>query len=389
MIFDEDINRIIKEIKPSGIRKFFDIATSRKGVVSLGVGEPDFITPWHIREAAIYAIENGKTFYTANKGLPKLRKAICDYYQRRFNASFDPDNECIVTVGGSEAIDIILRTIINDGDEVILPSPSYVAYDAIIKMAGGKVVSLPLCKEDEFKVKPEILESLITPKTKAIILNYPANPTGGIMSHEDYERIVPILSKHRIYAITDEIYAELTYGRKHCTIAEFEEIKDHVIVINGFSKAYSMTGYRIGYILAPKELIDMMNKVHQYCIMCAPTISQFAAIEAAENGDKDVEEMNISFRQRRNYIVKELNRIGLKTNLPEGAFYVFPYIGNTGLSSLEFCNQLLDAENLALVPGDAFGIEGEGYVRISYAYSLDEIKEAIRRLESFLAKLGK
>ena len=389
MIFDEDINRIIKEIKPSGIRKFFDIATSRKGVVSLGVGEPDFITPWHIREAAIYAIENGKTFYTANKGLPKLRKAICDYYQRRFNASFDPDNECIVTVGGSEAIDIILRTIINDGDEVILPSPSYVAYDAIIKMAGGKVVSLPLCKEDEFKVKPEILESLITPKTKAIILNYPANPTGGIMSHEDYERIVPILSKHRIYAITDEIYAELTYGRKHCTIAEFEEIKDHVIVINGFSKAYSMTGYRIGYILAPKELIDMMNKVHQYCIMCAPTSSQFAAIEAAENGDKDVEEMNISFRQRRNYIVKELNRIGLKTNLPEGAFYVFPYIGNTGLSSLEFCNQLLDAENLALVPGDAFGIEGEGYVRISYAYSLDEIKEAIRRLESFLAKLGK
>ena len=389
MIFDEDINKIIKDIKPSGIRKFFDIATSRKGVVSLGVGEPDFITPWHIREAAIYAIENGKTFYTANKGLPKLRKAICDYYQRRFNASFDPENECIVTVGGSEAIDIILRTIINDGDEVILPSPSYVAYDAIIKMAGGKVVSLPLCKEDEFKVKPEILESLITPKTKAIILNYPANPTGGIMSHEDYERIVPILSKHRIYAITDEIYAELTYGRKHCTIAEFEEIKDHVIVINGFSKAYSMTGYRIGYILAPKELIDMMNKVHQYCIMCAPTISQFAAIEAAENGDKDVEEMNISFRQRRNYIVKELNRIGLKTNLPEGAFYVFPYIGNTGLSSLEFCNQLLDAENLALVPGDAFGIEGEGYVRISYAYSLDEIKEAIRRLESFLAKLGK
>ena len=389
MIFDEDINRIIKDIKPSGIRKFFDIATSRKGVVSLGVGEPDFITPWHIREAAIYAIENGKTFYTANKGLPKLRKAICDYYQRRFNASFDPDNECIVTVGGSEAIDIILRTIINDGDEVILPSPSYVAYDAIIKMAGGKVVSLPLCKEDEFKVKPEILESLITPKTKAIILNYPANPTGGIMSHEDYERIVPILRKHRIYAITDEIYAELTYGRKHCTIAEFEEIRDHVIVINGFSKAYSMTGYRIGYILAPKELIDMMNKVHQYCIMCAPTISQFAAIEAAENGDKDVEEMNISFRQRRNYIVKELNRIGLKTNLPEGAFYVFPYIGNTGLSSLEFCNQLLDAENLALVPGDAFGIEGEGYVRISYAYSLDEIKEAIRRLESFLAKLGK
>ena len=389
MIFDEDINRIIKDIKPSGIRKFFDIATSRKGVVSLGVGEPDFITPWHIREAAIYAIENGKTFYTANKGLPKLRKAICDYYQRRFNASFDPDNECIVTVGGSEAIDIILRTIINDDDEVILPSPSYVAYDAIIKMAGGKVVSLPLCKEDEFKVKPEILESLITPKTKAIILNYPANPTGGIMSHEDYERIVPILRKHRIYAITDEIYAELTYGRKHCTIAEFEEIKDHVIVINGFSKAYSMTGYRIGYILAPKELIDMMNKVHQYCIMCAPTISQFAAIEAAENGDKDVEEMNISFRQRRNYIVKELNRIGLKTNLPEGAFYVFPYIGNTGLSSLEFCNQLLDAENLALVPGDAFGIEGEGYVRISYAYSLDEIKEAIRRLESFLAKLGK
>lgn len=385
MIFDEEINQTIRYMKPSGIRKFFDIAATKKGVVSLGVGEPDFVTPWHIREAAIHAIERGRTFYTGNKGLPKLREAICDYYKRRFNIDYDPEENCIVTVGGSEAIDIVLRTILKPGDEVILPTPAYVAYAAIIEMAGGKVVELELEEKDQFKLKPEVLQKYISDKTKAIILNFPGNPTGGIMTREDYAKIVPILKEHRIFAITDEIYAELTYEGKHVSLAEFEEIKDRVIVINGFSKAYSMTGYRIGYILAHKDLIDMILKIHQYTIMCASTPCQFAGIEAAFNGDPDIEEMYNSFKQRRNYIVKELNRIGLKTHMPEGAFYVFPSIKVTGLSSEEFCEKLLDEENLALVPGNAFGDAGEGYVRISYAYSLDEIKKAIEKLEHFLS----
>ena len=384
MIFDEEINQIIRNIKPSGIRKFFDIAATRKNVVSLGVGEPDFITPWHIREAAIYAIEKGRTFYTGNKGLPALRKGICDYYRRRFNVSYDPDDNVIVTVGGSEAIDIVLRTLLKPGDEVILPTPAYVAYAAIIEMAEGKVVEVELKEEDQFRLTREALERAITPKTKAIILNFPGNPTGGVMSREDYAAIVPLLKRHHIFAVTDEIYAELTYTGKHCSIAEFDEIKDQTIVINGFSKAYSMTGYRVGYILAHKDLIDMIVKIHQYTIMCATTSSQYAAIEAVNNGDGDIATMSESFRQRRNYIVKELNRIGLKTHMPSGAFYVFPSIKITGLGSEEFCERLLDEENLALVPGNAFGDAGEGYVRISYAYSLDEIKTAIARLEHFL-----
>ena len=385
-LFDDEINQTVRYLKPSGIRKFFDIANSRQGVVSLGVGEPDFITPWHIREAAIYAIEKGRTFYTANRGLLALREGICRYYKRRFSVEYDPAENVIVTVGGSEGIDIVLRTILQPGDEVILPTPAYVAYAAIIEMAGGKVVELPLTEENQFKLKKDELANCLSEKTKAVILNFPGNPTGGVMTREDYAQIVPLLKESGIYAVTDEIYAELTYEGKHCTIAEFDEIKDRVIVINGFSKAYSMTGYRIGYILAHKDLIEMMNKIHQYTIMCASTISQFAAIEAINNGDDDVREMFISFRQRRNYIVKELNRIGLKTHMPEGAFYVFPSIKITGLSSEEFCEKLLDEQNLALVPGNAFGQSGEGYVRISYAYSLEEIKEAIRRLERFLDK---
>ena len=384
MIFDEEINQIIRNIKPSGIRKFFDIAATRKNVISLGVGEPDFITPWHIREAAIYAIEKGRTFYTGNKGLPALRKGICDYYRRRFNVSYQPDDNVIVTVGGSEAIDIVLRTILKPGDEVILPTPAYVAYRAIIEMAGGKVVEVELKEEDRFKLTARAFERAVTDKTKAVILNFPGNPTGGVMNREDYARIVPIIKNNGIFAITDEIYAELTYEGTHCSIAEFEEIKDQTIVINGFSKAYSMTGYRVGYILAHKDLIDMIVKIHQYTIMCATTSSQYAAIEAVNNGDADIERMAESFRQRRNFIVKELNRIGLKTHMPEGAFYVFPSIKVSGLNSEEFCEKLLDQENLALVPGNAFGEAGEGYVRISYAYSLDEIKAAIEKLEHFL-----
>ena len=383
MIFDEEINQTVRYLKPSGIRKFFDIAATKKGVVSLGVGEPDFITPWHIREEAINAIEKGKTFYTGNSGLPALRQGICGYYKRRFNVEYGPEN-VLVTVGGSEAIDLVLRTIVKPGDEVILPVPGYVAYAPIIEIAGAKVVEVELKEEDEFKLTPEALKSVLSPKTKAVILNFPGNPTGGIMTREDYAKIVPLIQEAGIFAVTDEIYAELTYENKHCTIAEFEEIKDRVIVINGFSKAYSMTGYRVGYILAHKGLIEMFLKVHQYNIMCATTSSQYAAIEAINNGDRDIEEMFVSFRQRRNYIVKELNRIGLKTFMPQGAFYVFPSIKCTGMSSEQFCETLLDEQNLALVPGNAFGDAGEGFVRISYAYSLDEIKIAIERLEAFL-----
>ncbi len=385
MIFDEEINQTVRYLKPSGIRKFFDIAATRKGVISLGVGEPDFITPWHIREEAIHAIEKGKTFYTGNRGLLKLREGICSYYRRRFGIDYDPEQNVIVTVGGSEAIDIVLRTIIKPGDEVILPTPAYVAYAAIIEMAGAKVVEIELKEEDDFKLTPEALKSALHPETKAVILNFPGNPTGGVMTREDYARIIPILRDAGIFVVTDEIYAELTYERKHCSIAEFDEIRDKVIVINGFSKAYSMTGYRVGYILAHQELIDMILKIHQYTIMCASTPCQYAAIEAVNNGDKDIGQMFISFKQRRNYIVKELNRIGLTTHMPQGAFYVFPSIRCTGLDSETFCERLLEEQNLALVPGNAFGDAGEGFVRISYAYSLEEIKGAISRLETFLS----
>ena len=384
MIFDEEINQTVRYLKPSGIRKFFDIAATRKGVVSLGVGEPDFITPWHIREAAIHAIEKGRTFYTGNRGLIQLRRGICEYYDRRFGVHYEPEKNCIITVGGSEAIDIILRTLVQPGDEVILPTPAYVAYAAIIEMAGAKVVEIELKEEDQFKLTPEALSNAVNNKTKAVILNFPGNPTGGIMTCEDYAKIVPILKQHQIFAITDEIYAELTYEGNHCSIASFDEVKERVIVINGFSKAYSMTGYRVGYILAHEDIIEMALKIHQYTIMCATTPSQYAAIEAAYNGDVDIAEMFVSFKQRRNYIVRELNRIGLRTHLPQGAFYVFPSIKISGLGCEEFCEKLLDEENLALVPGNAFGAAGEGYVRISYAYSMEEIKTAIEKLEHFL-----
>lgn len=386
MIFDEELNKTVRVIKPSGIRKFFDIANTKKGVISLGVGEPDFITPWHIREAAIYAIEKGKTFYTANKGLLALREEICKYNKRRFHLDYDPNDQVLCTVGGSEAIDLVMRTLLNENDEVIIPSPGYVAYEPMVQIAKGVVVTTELKEENQFKLTPEDLEKAISERSKVLLLNFPNNPTGGIMTREDYAKLIPIIEKHHLFVVTDEIYAELTYDQKHVSIGEFEQIKERVIIINGFSKAYSMTGYRVGYILADKKLIDMMNKVHQYNIMCTSTISQFAALEAAKNGDEDVERMNLSFKQRRNYIVKELNRIGLKTHLPQGAFYVFPSIKSTGMSSQQFCEKLLEEENLALVPGDAFGQQGEGYVRISYAYSLEQIKAAIARLEHFLKR---
>ena len=381
------LNDTIRTIPPSGIRRFFDLANSMEGVVSLGVGEPDFDTPWHIREEAIYAIEKGKTFYSANAGLPELRKQIAAYLKRKFDLEYQWDKEILVTVGGSEAIDIAFRTLLNPGEEVILLSPGYVAYEPCIRLAGGVPVIIELTEENEFKLKKEQLQKAITAKTKAILMNFPGNPTGGVMTREDLAEIVPVIEEAGIAVVSDEIYAELTYGSRHCSIAEFEEIRDQVILISGFSKAYSMTGWRLGYIAAHQDLISSMIKIHQYAIMCAPTISQYAGIEAMQRGDRDVEMMKESFEQRRNFIVNGLNRMGLKCPMPQGAFYVFPSIRHTGMSSEEFCEKLLEQEKVAVVPGTAFGSSGEGFVRISYAYSIDEIRTALQRIERFLRSL--
>ena len=379
MDFNKVLNDTVREIPPSGIRKFFDLANQMEGVISLGVGEPDFDTPWKIREAAIYSIEQGKTFYTANQGLVELRKEICRYQKRRFGLDYCYDKECIVTVGGSEAIDLAFRAIINPGDEVILLQPSYVAYTPGVALAGGKVVNIELKEDNEFKLTPELLEAAITPKTKAILLNYPSNPTGGFMTREDYEKIVSIIKKHEIIVITDEIYAELSYEQKFCSIAAFDEIKDQVILVSGYSKAYAMTGWRLGYVLANEVLTKAMNKIHQYVIMSAPTGAQYGAIE----------EMRKAYMLRRNYIVKAFNDLGLHTFTPQGAFYVFPCIKSTGMTSDQFCEELLKDQLVACVPGTAFGEAGEGFIRVSYAYSIEQIKEATSRIKKFLDKLKK
>ena len=387
MDFNKVLNDTVREIPPSGIRKFFDLANQMEGVISLGVGEPDFDTPWKIREAAIYSIEQGKTFYTANQGLVELRKEICRYQKRRFGLDYCYDKECIVTVGGSEAIDLAFRAIINPGDEVILLQPSYVAYTPGVALAGGKVVNIELKEDNEFKLTPELLEAAITPKTKAILLNYPSNPTGGFMTREDYEKIVSIIKKHEIIVITDEIYAELSYEQKFCSIAAFDEIKDQVILVSGYSKAYAMTGWRLGYVLANEVLTKAMNKIHQYVIMSAPTGAQYGAIEAMRHCDNEIEEMRKAYMLRRNYIVKAFNDLGLHTFTPQGAFYVFPCIKSTGMTSDQFCEELLKDQLVACVPGTAFGEAGEGFIRVSYAYSIEQIKEATSRLKTFLAKL--
>lgn len=384
MNLKEKLNHVVETVPPSGIRKFFDLASSIEGVISLGVGEPDFATPWHIREQAIYAIEKGRTFYTANKGLLELREEIARYLERRFNLTYHPDKNILVTVGGSEAIDLALRALLNPGDEVILPVPGYVAYEPCIMMAGGKAVYVELKEENKFKLTKEALEAVITDKTKVLLLNFPGNPTGGVMSKEDFEPLVEVIKKHEILVVTDEIYAELSYTQKHFSLASFEEIKDQVILISGFSKAYSMTGWRLGYLCANEVFIDAIMKIHQYAIMCPSTISQYAGIEAMRMGDRDTEEMKSSFEQRRNFIVNGLNRIGLSCPMPEGAFYVFPSIQSTGLSSEAFCERLLNEQKVAVVPGSAFGKAGEGFVRISYAYSIDEIKAALQKIEQFM-----
>lgn len=389
MDFNKVLNDTVREIPPSGIRKFFDLANQMEGVISLGVGEPDFDTPWKIREAAIYSIEQGKTFYTANQSLVELRKEICRYQKRRFGLDYCYDKECIVTVGGSEAIDLAFRAIINTGDEVILLQPSYVAYTPGVALAGGKVVNIELKEDNEFKLTPELLEAAITPKTKAILLNYPSNPTGGFMTREDYEKIVSIIKKHEIIVITDEIYAELSYEQKFCSIAAFDEIKDQVILVSGYSKAYAMTGWRLGYVLANEVLTKAMNKIHQYVIMSAPTGAQYGAIEAMRHCDNEIEEMRKAYMLRRNYIVKAFNDLGLHTFTPQGAFYVFPCIKSTGMTSDQFCEELLKDQLVACVPGTAFGEAGEGFIRVSYAYSIEQIKEATSRIKKFLDKLKK
>lgn len=383
-MYEKFLSEKVQTIRPSGIRKFFDLASQMEGVISLGVGEPDFDTPWHIREAAIYSIEEGRTHYTANQGLLELREEIASYVKRRFNLDYDPNDHVIVTVGGSEAIDIAMRALVDPGDEVILMEPCYVAYTPSVELCGAIPVHIKLEHKDEFKLTPEKLEAAITPKSKVMLLNYPSNPTGGVMTKEDYAKLVPIIKKHELIVISDEIYAELTYDGEFCSLANFEEIKDQVIVINGFSKAFAMTGWRLGYTLANKEFTAAMNKIHQYIIMSAPTAAQYGAIEALHNGDIHVAEMKEAYESRRNFITKGFNRIGLPTHLPHGAFYIFPDIRSTGLTSDEFCEKLLEEEKVACVPGTAFGAAGEGFVRVSYAYSIEHIKEAIERIDHFM-----
>lgn len=389
MNYEELISERAKIIKPSGIRKFFDLASQMEDVISLGVGEPDFTTPWAIREAAIYSIEKGKTFYTANRGLLELREEICKYYQRRFGVSYDPEKECIVTVGGSEGIDIATRALINPGDEMIVLDPGYVAYTPSVELSGGIPVSITLRHEDEFKLTPELLKAAITPKTKVLLINYPSNPTGGFMTREDYAKLVPIIKESGIIVISDEIYGELSYEEEFCSIASFEEIKDQCIVINGFSKAFAMTGWRLGYVLSNPVFSKAMLKIHQYVIMSAPSPAQYGAIEGLKRCHDEVLEMRDSYKARRNFLVKTFNDMGLETFKPQGAFYVFPCIKSTGLTSDEFCEQLLNDQKVACVPGTAFGPAGEGFIRVSYAYSLEELKVATEKIKLFVEKLNK
>ena len=381
---NEFLSEKVKALKPSGIRKFFDIVKEIPGAISLGVGEPDFETPYHIREAGIQALQAGKTFYTSNSGLMELRKAVSDFTKRRTGLTYDPASEIMLTVGGSEAIDVALRTIIYPGDEVIYIQPSYVSYLPCILLADGVPVPIELKAENRFRLTREELEAAITSKTKALILSFPNNPTGAIMEKEDLEAIVDVIKEHHILVISDEIYSELTYGKEHVSIASLPGMKEYSIVINGFSKGFAMTGWRLGYALGNKEILKQMIKIHQYAIMCAPTVSQYAAIEAMYNGDQDVIYMRESYNQRRRFLYHELQRLGLPCFLPEGAFYMFPDIREFGMTSEDFALDLLKEEKVAVVPGSAFGDCGEGFIRISYAYSIEELKEALLRIERYL-----
>lgn len=377
----------IVEIPPSGIRKFFDIVSEMKDAISLGVGEPDFDTPWHIREEGVYSLEKGRTFYTSNAGLRELKVEICSYLSRRFEASYDPDHEVMVTVGGSEAIDIALRAMLNPGDEVLIPQPSYVSYVPCTVLANGTPVIIDLEARDQFKLTREKLLEKITPKTKVLVLPFPNNPTGAVMGAEELKEIAEIVIEKDLFVISDEIYAELTYGDDHVTIAAFPGMKDRTVLINGFSKSYAMTGWRLGYAAAPRVILEQMLKIHQFAIMCAPTTSQYAAVAALRDGDKDVQVMRESYDQRRRYLMHAFEEMGLECFEPHGAFYTFPSIKRFGMTSDEFATRLLQEEKVAVVPGTAFGDCGEGYLRISYAYSLKNLKEALGRMDRFIKKL--
>ena len=386
--YSTKINPTLKNIKPSGIRKFFDIANELEDVISLSVGEPDFHTPWHIREEGIYSLEKGRTRYTPNKGLIKLREEISAYLKRKFSLEYSPQKEVLVTVGGSEAIDLCIRALINKGDEVLIPEPSFVCYVPITQMAGGVPVTIKTTAENKFKLMVEDLEKAVTDKTKLLVLPYPNNPTGGIMERDELKAVADFIVKHDLIVLSDEIYAELTYtGHRHVSIAELPGMKERTVIVNGFSKSHSMTGWRMGYAVGPAEIISPMTKLHQFAIMSAPTMSQYAAIEALRNGDEDIEKMRSEYDMRRRLIVDGLNKMGLTCFEPEGAFYVFPSIKSTGLSSAEFCEKLIYSKGVAVVPGDAFGESGEGFVRISYCYSINHITEALERMQAFIKEL--
>ena len=385
--FEDLIAKKVTALRPSGIRKFFDLLENMDDAISLGVGEPDFVTPWHIRDAGVYSLEKGFTKYTPNAGMMSLRTEISKYMLRRFGLEYDPASQIIVTVGGSEGIDLSLRMLLEPGDEVIIPSPSFVCYEPLTIMAGGTPVLVETKQEDDFKLTPELLRSALTPKTKALVLPYPCNPTGGIMEKADLEAIAAILKDTNVAIISDEIYAELSYGVHHCSPANIPELYDRTIVVNGFSKAYAMTGWRMGYLCAPKEAIKQMVKIHQFGIMSAPTTSQYAAIEAMKNGDKDIQMMREDYDRRRRLLVHGLREAGLECYEPRGAFYVFPCIRSTGLSSEEFCEKFLMQEKVAAIPGSAFGPGGEGFVRMCYAASVENLNKALERLKRFLASL--
>ena len=379
----------VLNIKPSGIRKFFDLVAEKKGVISLGVGEPDFDTPWHIRDEGIYAFEKGRTFYTSNSGLKELRIEICNYLKRKFNLTYEPLTEALVTVGGSEAIDLAFRALINEGDEVIIPEPCYVSYKPCAILANAKPVVIDLKAENDFRLTAKELRDAITDKTKILVLAFPNNPTGAIMERKDLEEIAKVVIEKDIYVVSDEIYAELTYKGKHISIAEIDGMRDRTILINGFSKAYAMTGWRLGYACGPKEIIQQMTKIHQFAIMCAPTVSQYAAVEALKNGDSDIEMMKEAYNQRRQFLLNSFKEMDIPCFEPYGAFYVFPCIKKYGMTSEEFAMKFLEEENVAVVPGTAFGDSGEGFLRISYAYSIENLKVAMEKLKSFVAKIKK
>ncbi|MFC7748356.1 aminotransferase class I/II-fold pyridoxal phosphate-dependent enzyme [Paenibacillus thermoaerophilus] len=377
---------IVRDIPPSGIRRFFDLASGSKDVISLGVGEPDFVTPWHVRDAAVVALERGRTTYTPNAGIPELREAIAEYLDREFQVSYDPAREVLVTIGGSEAIDLALRALVSPGDEVLVPEPCYIPYIPITSLSGGTPVSIETYAADQFKLRPDLLKAKLTPRSKVLILCYPSNPTGGIMTYEDWLPIAKIVEEHDLIVISDEIYAELTYGSKHVSFASLPGMKERTILVSGFSKAFAMTGWRMGYACGHPDLIGAMLKIHQYTVMCAPVMGQVAALEALKNGMEEKDRMVDSYNQRRRLIVKGFRELGLQCHEPQGAFYAFPSIQSTGMTSEEFCVRLISEGKVAAVPGHIFGAGGEGFIRCSYARSVSELLEALERIGKFLEK---